>query len=87
MKFVAEDLKEDNEKPAVIVMVIGGGGLFCGVCQGLHKVGWNDVPIVVAETFGAHTFNVSVQKGKIFLHLLLILNTNLVQIFGIQENL
>jgi len=49
-------------KPGVIVTVCGGGGLMCGIIQGLHEVGWDDLPIIVAETDGAHSLNHSIQQ-------------------------
>lgn len=52
-------------KPGVVVMSVGGGGLLCGVIQGLRSLGWSDVPIVAMETVGADCFNAAIQAGKI----------------------
>jgi len=52
-------------KPDVIITVVGGGGLLVGICQGLQKVGWADVPIVACETVGARSFADSVKQGQI----------------------
>ena len=30
--------------PSAVVLSVGGGGLLCGVVEGLHRVGWQDVP-------------------------------------------
>ena len=39
--------------PDCFVTVCGGGGLLMGILMGLKDVGWDDVPVVVAETVGA----------------------------------
>ena len=36
-----------------------------GILQGMWKVGWNDVPLLVMETFGAESFNAAVKAGKL----------------------
>lgn len=52
-----------KEKPAAIVVSVGGGGLFLGVAEGASRVGWGDVPIVTAETRGAESFAAMVAAG------------------------
>jgi len=52
-------------KPSTIVLSVGGGGLLLGVIKGLERVGWQDVPVVAMETFGADCFNLSVKANKI----------------------
>lgn len=52
-------------KPGAVVTVCGGGGLFCGLAMGMEKVGWNDVPIVVVETEGAHSFHEAIKCNKL----------------------
>ena len=54
-----------TEKPGAIVLAVGGGGLLCGVVQGLVAVGWRDVPIVTMETVGADSFHASTKAGKL----------------------
>ena len=54
-----------GKKPDVVVTCVGGGGLLCGVVQGLQRVGWKDVPVVAMETFGAESFNAAVKAGKL----------------------
>ncbi|MET0209084.1 MAG: pyridoxal-phosphate dependent enzyme, partial [Burkholderiaceae bacterium] len=39
------------------------GGLMSGVLQGMHKVGWTDVPLVAVETAGAASLNAAVTAG------------------------
>lgn len=52
-------------KPGGVVLSVGGGGLLCGVVQGLKVVGWTDVPVVAVETVGADCFNAAVKAGRI----------------------
>lgn len=51
--------------PGAVVVSVGGGGLLCGVVQGLRSVGWSNVPIVAMETVGADCFNAAVKAGKL----------------------
>ncbi|XP_029900664.1 serine dehydratase-like [Myripristis murdjan] len=52
-------------KPGAVLVSVGGGGLLCGVVQGLKQVGWADVPIVAMETVGADCFNAALKAGKV----------------------
>ncbi|NXH99356.1 SDSL protein, partial [Pachycephala philippinensis] len=60
------ELKDSLEaKPGAIVVAVGGGGLLAGVVAGLHQVGWQDVPIVAAETWGTHSFHEALKAGRL----------------------
>ena len=61
---VIHEVREQGFTPGAVVTVVGGGGLLCGVLQGLHDVGWNRVPVVTVETRGASSFAQSVRAGK-----------------------
>lgn len=52
-------------KPDAIVVSIGGGGLFCGVIQGMHDVGWEKVPVYAVETEGAASFASALKDGRV----------------------
>ncbi|NML17310.1 pyridoxal-phosphate dependent enzyme [Azohydromonas caseinilytica] len=52
-------------RPDAVVLSVGGGGLMCGVLQGMHAVGWQDVPLVAVETLGAHSLNAAVDAGQL----------------------
>ncbi|KAM6340734.1 serine dehydratase-like [Alca torda] len=63
---LVRELKDSLEtKPDAILLAVGGGGLLAGVVAGLHQVGWQDVPIVAAETRGAHSFHVALAAGRL----------------------
>jgi L-serine/L-threonine ammonia-lyase len=49
--------------PDGVVLSVGGGGLFCGVVEGLRRNGWGHVPVVAVETVGADSFAQSVAAG------------------------
>ncbi|KAF2361357.1 Tryptophan synthase beta subunit-like PLP-dependent enzyme [Trinorchestia longiramus] len=53
-----------GETPSCFVLSVGGGGLLCGVIQGLIRNGLERVPIVAMETQGAHCLNAALKAGK-----------------------
>ncbi|KAI9652075.1 MAG: hypothetical protein M1831_007208 [Alyxoria varia] len=56
----------DRPSPAAIIGSVGGGGLFCGVAQGLFQYPlWaKKVPIVAVETKGADSLAASLHAGE-----------------------
>lgn len=60
-----DEVAATASKPGVIVLSVGGGGLLCGVLEGLHRVGWTDVPVIAVETEGAASFAASVAEGRL----------------------
>ncbi|XP_054501688.2 serine dehydratase-like [Agelaius phoeniceus] len=63
---LVRELKDSLEaKPGAIVVAVGGGGLLAGVVAGLQQVGWQDVPIIAAETLGAHSFHEALKAGRL----------------------
>lgn len=50
-------------KPDAVVLSVGGGGLLCGVVEGLRRNGWHDVPVVAVETRGADSLAQAVAAG------------------------
>jgi L-serine/L-threonine ammonia-lyase len=67
---LVHELKDDpllaDATPAAIIVSVGGGGLFLGVCHGLAEVGWNkSVKVIAAETKGADSFSESYKAGKL----------------------
>jgi L-serine/L-threonine ammonia-lyase len=57
------EVAEQGPRPGVVVCAVGGGGLLCGVLQGLHDVGWASVPVVAAETEGAASYAAALAAG------------------------
>ena len=60
-----DELVTQCSKPDAIILSVGGGGLLCGVVEGLHKNGWDDIPVIVVETEGAASLAASVAAGKL----------------------
>ena len=56
---------ELNERPDVIVCSVGGGGLFCGVMQGLQRRGWGETYVLAVETEGAASLAKSLKEGRL----------------------
>jgi L-serine/L-threonine ammonia-lyase len=62
---LVREIADAGIKPGAMVLSVGGGGLLCGVAEGLHALGWTDVPIVAVETEGASSFAQSVQADRL----------------------
>lgn len=50
--------------PDLIVLSIGGGGLFSGLMQGMYRYDWKSVPILAMETDGTASFKACIDSGK-----------------------
>ena len=51
--------------PDAIIAAVGGGGLACGVLEGLDKHGWLDTQFIGVETEGAAAFSRSLAANKL----------------------
>jgi len=60
---IVREIAEAGVTPDVVVVSVGGGGLFCGVVQGLRDQGWADVPVVAVETQGSHSLRAALDAG------------------------
>jgi L-serine/L-threonine ammonia-lyase len=60
---LVDEIAQVGFKPEAVVLSVGGGGLLCGVVEGLRRNGWGDVPVIAVETEGADSFNQSVRLG------------------------
>lgn len=51
--------------PDWIICSVGGGGLFCGIIEGVQKAGWEtSTKVLAVETSGADSLNQSLRAGK-----------------------
>ncbi|RFB75025.1 pyridoxal-phosphate dependent enzyme [Methylovirgula sp. 4M-Z18] len=48
-----------------VALSVGGGGLLCGVAEGLARNGLTDVPILAVETQGAASLAAAIEAGKL----------------------
>lgn len=62
---VIEEARDQGPRPGVVVVSVGGGGLLCGMLQGMHRVGWDDVPVLAVETEGAASFKAAAEAGRL----------------------
>jgi L-serine/L-threonine ammonia-lyase len=60
---IIDELVHAGARPDAIVLCVGGGGLLCGVVEGLHRHGWRDIPVIAVETEGAASFHEAVKAG------------------------
>ena len=60
-----QDGADGDETPDAVICSVGGGGLFCGVCEGLDRVGWGDVQVLAMETVGAESLAKSLEAGEL----------------------
>ncbi|PWB34051.1 serine dehydratase [Pseudomonas sp. SDI] len=51
-------------RPDAVVVAVGGGGLFSGVCQGMARHGWDAVPVFAVETAGAASLAASMREKQ-----------------------
>jgi L-serine/L-threonine ammonia-lyase len=63
--LVDELMTQMHGKPDAIVVAVGGGGLLSGVLEGMHRHGWDDVPVLAVETDGADSFAQSAAAGQL----------------------
>jgi L-serine/L-threonine ammonia-lyase len=61
---LVDEVSEDGLRPDAVVVSVGGGGLLCGVLEGMHRHGWRDVPVLAVETEGAASFHAAVRAGR-----------------------
>jgi L-serine/L-threonine ammonia-lyase len=62
---LVDEVVAQGPKPEAVVLAVGGGGLLCGVMEGLHRHDWADVPVVAVETAGADSFAQSLAAGRL----------------------
>jgi L-serine/L-threonine ammonia-lyase len=62
--IIAEASAQGLERPGAVVVSVGGGGLMCGVIEGLRSLGWSDVPVIAVETTGAASLHAAIAAGR-----------------------
>lgn len=62
---IIDEIAEAGVTPDAIIVSVGGGGLFCGVIEGLRRNGWSTVPVIAVETEGAASLHAAMQAGKV----------------------
>lgn len=63
---IVDELKEDcKTQPDLIILSVGGGGMLCGVVEGLIKNEWTDTHILAVETEDCASLYQSVKSDKL----------------------
>lgn len=52
-----DEVARSGLAPDVVVLSVGGGGLLCGVVEGLRRHNWGHVPVIAVETAGADSLS------------------------------
>jgi L-serine/L-threonine ammonia-lyase len=59
-----DEVAGSHGKPDLVVVTVGGGGLLCGVLEGMQKNNWLDVPLIAVETAGADSLHAAIAAGE-----------------------
>lgn len=62
---IIDECAVQMSEPDKIVVAVGGGGLLCGIFEGLLRNNWKNVKVITAETEGADSFAKSFKANKI----------------------
>lgn len=61
---IIDEISTADITPDAVVLSVGGGGLLCGVVEGLKKNGWKNVPILAVETEGTNSLQTAATANK-----------------------
>ena len=61
---VITEVHQAGLRPACVVVAVGGGGLLCGVLQGIEQAGWAETRVLAVETEGAASFAAALEAGR-----------------------
>jgi L-serine/L-threonine ammonia-lyase len=62
---IVDEIARETDKPDAIVLSVGGGGLLCGIIEGLQRNGWQDVDVLAVETEGTASLATSLKQGRL----------------------
>lgn len=62
--MIDEVAASGTPKPDAVLLSVGGGGLMCGVIEGLRRNDWADVPVLAVETAGADSLAQAMAAGR-----------------------
>jgi len=61
---ILDEVKKSGLSPDVVVLSVGGGGLMCGIIEGLCRNNMATVPVIAVETDGADSLSASLSAGQ-----------------------
>jgi L-serine/L-threonine ammonia-lyase len=62
---IIDELAADGIKPDAVVASVGGGGLMCGLIEGMQRHGWSDVHFIAVETCGAESLHAAIEADTL----------------------
>lgn len=62
---IIDECAAEMNEPDKIIVAVGGGGLLCGIFEGLTRNKWNKAKVITAETEGAASFAESFRAGEL----------------------
>jgi L-serine/L-threonine ammonia-lyase len=62
---IVDEILQEISPPDAIVLSVGGGGLLCGVLQGLQRHSLGATPVVAVETEGTASLAASLKAGEL----------------------
>ncbi len=60
-----DECTQQMKQPDTVILSVGGGGLLCGVLEGMLKNNWKNTQVITTETEGAASFYESYHAKKI----------------------
>ncbi len=60
-----DEVAQSGMVPDCIILSVGGGGLLCGVVEGLQRNSMGNIPVLAVETRGAHSLALSMQENRL----------------------
>lgn len=60
-----DEVHADGTDFDAVICAVGGGGLMCGVLEGLHRNGFKHIPVLAVETEGAASLHAAMQAGEL----------------------
>ena len=61
---IIDEVKKSKLQPDAVVLSVGGGGLMCGIIEGLNKNNLSDIPVLAVETEGTGSLSASLKAGR-----------------------
>jgi len=61
---IIDEVNQAGVKPDAVVLSVGGGGLLCGVVEGLRRNNWGDIPVLAVETKGADSLHTALTANQ-----------------------
>ena len=62
---LVDEIATDIGQPDAVILSVGGGGLLCGVVEGLQRHHWGNTPVLAVETEGTASLAASMKHGRL----------------------